>query len=430
MKGGDPEREIEAILSRGIGLDAQSIGVSLVAAAVRARMRRRGFKDAAAYAEALAASETEFQGLVEEIVVPETWFFREPAAFALLGQWAVRTWLPEHAFGVLRILSAPCSTGEEPYSIVMALLDAGLPPERFVVEAVDISGAALEKAHGAIYGRNAFRAASLEFRERYFRKSAGGWRLDEAVRTQVRFRQVNVLGPAFAHKAEELDAIFCRNMLIYFDAGARSRLMQTLRTMLAPHGMLFLGHAEGGIAREFGFEPVPSPMTFAFRKSQAVPASAPPRRKPVVLAAPLVRKPGIPQPLPPVPIPAPARRARAKAEPPAAAPVSVETLLAEAGRLADAGRLAEARAVCDAALKAHGPLARTYYLLGLIADAAADPEGAETLYRKTLYLEPDHYEALIQLALLEKKRGDAKAARQLEERAERVRRRQPEVPTP
>jgi chemotaxis protein methyltransferase WspC len=422
MTCADPAREIEAILNRGIGLDAQSIGTSLIAAAVRARMNRRGFKDTAAYAEVLSASETEFQGLVEEIVVPETWFFREPAAFALLGQWAAQTWLPEHAFGVLRILSAPCSTGEEPFSIVMALLDAGLPPERFSVEAVDISGAALEKARGALYGRNAFRAASLEFRDRYFQKSADGWRLGESVRGQVHFRQVNVLDPSFAHRGGELDLIFCRNMLIYFDGPARARVMRNLRDMLSPHGMLFLGHAEGGIAREFGFEPIPSPMTFAFRTSQAVPAAVPPRRKPVMIAAPVVRKPGEVQPLPPVPTPVRRRRAKASPPAPAAAPISLETLLAEAERLADAGRFPEAQAACAALLETHGPSARTYYLLGLIADAMADMAGAEAFYRKALYLEPDHYEVLVQLSLLERKRGDAKAARQLDERAGRARR--------
>ncbi|MEI8233403.1 MAG: CheR family methyltransferase [Verrucomicrobiota bacterium] len=421
MTCADPIREIEAILNRGIGLDPQSMGSPLIAAAVRARMNRRSFKDLAAYAEVLAASETEFQGLVEEIVVPETWFFREPAAFALLGQWAVQTWLPEHAYGVLRILSAPCSTGEEPFSIVMALLDAGLPPERFSVEAVDISAAALEKAGKALYGRNAFRTASLEFRERHFQKSAGGWRLNETLRGLVRFRQVNVFDAAFAHKEEELDVIFCRNMMIYFDAPARERLMKALRTMISPHGMLFLGHAEGGIAREAGFEPIPSPMTFAFCKSRVAPAAPPPRRKAVAAAPPLVSKPGAPQPLPPLPAPV-VRRRRAKEAAPAAVPVAAETLLAEAERLADAGRFQEAQAACAKALQAQGPSARTYYLLGLISDAAADAAGAEAFYRKTLYLEPDHYEALVQLSLLEKKRGDAKAARQLDERAGRARR--------
>jgi len=422
MTSADPTREIEAILNRGIGLDAQCIGPSLIASAVRSRMNRRGFKDAAAYAEVLAASETEFQALVEEIVVPETWFFRDPAAFALLGKWAVQTWLPEHAYGTLRLLSAPCSTGEEPFSIVMALLDAGLPPDRFSVEAVDISGAALEKARGAVYNRNSFRAESLEFRDRYFQKCSGGWRLDEAVRGQVRLRQLNVFDASFARKEGELDVLFCRNMMIYFDAPARTRLMQNLRGMLSPQGLLFLGHAEGGIAREFGFEPIPSPLTFAFRKI-GVPAAAkptPPRREPVAATV-LVRQQGTLQPLPPVPVSRPRAKAAAPVTPPAA-PVSLDALLAEAERLADAGQLKQAQTVCAAALQAHGPSARTYYLLGLIAEAAASETEAEAFYRKTLYLEPDHYEALVQLSLLEKKRGDMQSARHLDERAGRAQR--------
>ena len=203
---------------------------------------------------------------------------------------------------------------------------------------------------------------------------------------------------------------------------ARNRLMQTLRGMLSPQGLLFLGHAEGGIAREFGFEPIPSPLTFAFRKI-GVPAPAkptPPRREPVAATV-LVRQQGTLQPLPPVPVSRPRAKAAAPVAP-AAAPVSLDTLLAEAERLADAGQLKQAQTVCAAALQAHGPSARTYYLLGLIAEAAASETEAEAFYRKTLYLEPDHYEALVQLSLLEKKRGDMQSARHLDERAGRAQR--------
>jgi chemotaxis protein methyltransferase WspC len=73
---------------------------------------------------------------------------------------------------VLRILSLPCSTGEEPYSIAMALLDAGIPGDRFRVDAIDISARALERARAAVYGDNAFRGQPLDFRDRYFTPSA------------------------------------------------------------------------------------------------------------------------------------------------------------------------------------------------------------------------------------------------------------------
>ena len=141
-------KEIEARLNRVIGLDVHSLGSSLIALAVRTRMKKRGIVPVADYAALLEGSASEWQAFVEEIVVPETWFFRDRQPFFALSDWALREWLPNQPYNVLRILSSPCSTGEEPYSIVMALLDAGLAPERFAVEAVDISDVALAKARG------------------------------------------------------------------------------------------------------------------------------------------------------------------------------------------------------------------------------------------------------------------------------------------
>ena len=418
----DPAGEIEALLQRSIGLDVRSLGPSLISLAVRTRMKNRQIKDIIEYVKLLNASETEFQALVEEIVVPETWFFRDREAFAALGEWAVKTWLPAHPYEVLRALSIPCSTGEEPYSIVMALMNAGLPPERFSVEAVDISAEALAKARRGIYSRNAFRSQNNEFRDIHFSKCREGWRLDEQICKQVQFRQANALDASFERKEGEMDIIFCRTLMIYFDETARARLMTKLSQMLAPEGLLFLGHAESGISREFGFEPLPKAMVFAFRKSKKK-APAPARKaappKPVGKTPPrpvaLPLKPAIPPPRAATP------GSRAKAIPPATpAPASAETLLAQAEKWADGGRFDAARAECETCLKAHGPSSRVYYLLGLIEDAADRAAEADAYYRKTLYMEPDHYEALFHLSLLARKGGDAKAARQLEERARRA----------
>jgi len=421
MTSDQASQEIEERLRQAIGLDIRSVGSSMVSLAVRTRMKKRGLRLVEEYAGVLAGSEAELQALVEEIVVPETWFFRDHQPFFALGEWALREWLPSHPFDVLRILSVPCSTGEEPFSIVMALLDAGLPPERFAVEAVDISEIALETARRGLYSRNAFRGLHLEYRDKYFAKTAKGWQLDEFVRRQVQFRHANVLDAAFARRESQLDVIFCRNLMIYFDEASRSRWMTQLHEMLVDQGRLFLGHAEGGIARSFGFEPLPLSMAFAFRKIE-VHAAAPVR--PLPKMPPLAPKTAIPlwQTVLSVPAVPPPRRAKAKPPqvPAVVVPASADTLLAQAKQLADAGRFEEARTQCEASLQAHGPCADTYYLLGLINDAAGNAAEAEAFYRKTLYLEPDHYETLFQLALLTKKGGNARAARQLQERARRA----------
>src|SRR6202163_2862965 len=106
--------EFENLLKRTIGLDAASIGSSAIKHAVQARTSACGLKDLRAYWELLCTSKAELQELVEVVVVPETWFFRDREAFLAMARMAHDEWLPHHSRRALRLLSLPCSTGEEP----------------------------------------------------------------------------------------------------------------------------------------------------------------------------------------------------------------------------------------------------------------------------------------------------------------------------
>lgn len=148
--------EVQHHLRDAIGLDIASIGIPAVRRAVHLRVAAtRG--DLARYFAYLKQTPSELQELIDAIVVSETWFFRDPASFA-----AVVTRLRErpewvHPTSSVRILSLPCSTGEEPYSIAMALLNAGLQAERFRIDAIDISARALSAAKLGLYRRHSFR---------------------------------------------------------------------------------------------------------------------------------------------------------------------------------------------------------------------------------------------------------------------------------
>src|SRR6266404_5264189 len=185
--------EFQDLLKQTMGLDAASIGDSAVERAVQQRLAVCDVEDRDAYLDYVRASETELQELIEAVIVPETWFFRDHEAFVALGKVVLEEWLPAHSEGKLRLLSAPCSTGEEPYSMAMALFDAGLPGSRFHIDAVDISARALAQARRALYGRNSFRGRNLRFRDRYFQPAAHGHHLAEAVRKQVHLRRANLL---------------------------------------------------------------------------------------------------------------------------------------------------------------------------------------------------------------------------------------------
>jgi chemotaxis protein methyltransferase WspC len=412
--------KIENLLRETMGLDPASIGSSLIERTVRLRMKSRRLKKLEDYRQLLATSPTEMNELIESVVVTETWFFRDREPFAALVRLVMNEWLPSHPFGVLRLLSIPCASGEEPYSIAMALLDAGLPTDRFQIDAIDISARALARAERGVYGKNSFRTPDLDFRNRYFQPVKEGYLLSESVHRRVFFQSGNLLDDKCLTEKGIYDFIFCRNLLIYFDAPTQTKVLQKLDRLLTPTGLCFVGPAELPLVTSNGFVSANIPMAFASRKADTIPFPHPERRprQPKTLKA-LGR-----QPVTSWPALLPRHQPPAKPEPEpqllnheAAAPKKLEA----AQRLADEGKLVEAADLCEAHLREHGPSDQAYYLLGLVRDAAGETGQAITCYQKAIYLEPNHYEALLQLALLAEKEGDGDAARRLRQRAQRVR---------
>ncbi len=345
-------------------------------------------------------------------MIPETFFFRYPESFAALRQIAEEQFL----FGTrkMRVLSVASSTGEEPYSIAMTLLDAGLPSEKFQIDAIDIRAHLLDIGRLGLFGGNSFRGSDLKFRDQYFQKIDAGFRLCERVRQCVKFEQRNVLEERFRLGGEPYDFIFCRNLLIYFDNEAQRQTLKSISEFLTADGLLFVGSAETGVLTQHGFSAVKLPMAFVFRKSQPVALRTLPKLKQLKVWSPAKahwtepsRKPDLATHKKTVP-------ETAKQE---------NRLVPDLGlaeQLANQGQLEEAAEICEVFLREEGPSARAFHLLGLIRDCAGDQYQANEFYRKALYLEPDHYDSLIHLALLADKSGDSAAARALKNRAHRV----------
>jgi chemotaxis protein methyltransferase WspC len=396
-------KAIEERLRQAIGLDPSSLGPNLIESLVSQRMNRLGLRDVGEYKRLLERSAHEWSELVESVVVTETWFFRDHEPFRAFAQLARQRWLPSHHRGLLRVLSVPCSSGEEPYSVVMALLDAGFPAERLYVEGVDVSERALEKAWRAVYGSNSFRGVEPAVLERFFRSSEEGYALDPCVRKKVYFHRGNLVGESFAAAAGEYDFVFCRNLLIYLDAAARRTALRRLHQLVAPGGMLFVGAAEVPLAAEQGFMPAGMAMAFACNKTARISVNpkAPRIRASRGLAAGRAHS----------------RAARSASEPAVRCRPAED--LAAARSLADAGKLVEAAEACRAHLLRYGASAAAYYLLGLVHDAHNQSEAAE-YYRKALYLEPDHGDSLWQMALMAQKNGDLAQAREFKRRAQRA----------
>ena len=269
-----------------------AIADDMLGRAIRQRLRERQEGDAEAYMARILDDEGEFADLLDLLVIPETWFFRDPQAIAHAARFAQERHARSGA--PVRLLSLPCSTGEEPYTLAMALFDTGLPAQAFQVTAVDINEPSLERARRGLYGRNSFRARDLGFRDRYFDAEGDRQRLAERVRNQVRFRQGNILQLGSLRDGAPFDVVLCRNLLIYFDDQTQGRALSHLAALMHDDGLLCVGSSEMVSAMRHGFASLGVAHASALVKRQAAvadparphPPAAAPRRKAAVRTPP------------------------------------------------------------------------------------------------------------------------------------------------
>ncbi|MES2900556.1 MAG: CheR family methyltransferase [Pseudomonadota bacterium] len=398
------------LLQRETGLVLSQL---IVDRALSARAARLGIQGEKAYLAQLTRDE--FKALIELVVVPESWMFRDPDAFTAATAF-VRERLALNPGRTVRILSLPCAGGEEPYSIAMSLRDAGVARGDVAIEAIDLSEVALARARAGLYTRNAFRGASLSFRDRYFTSEGHDYRINQDLRSEVAFSQGNLMALDTATRSGRYDIIFCRNLLIYFDDAGAAEAIARLDKMLTEDGMLFAGYAEVPTFCANGFAPLRVPGAFALRKDRrgaALAAHPLPaeRRAYVPAAAPAALR----QPLAAVP-----RAVPSSPRPPSPNPPTAAELLERASRLADQGDYAAARTSCEALLAFDPDSSSAYYLLGMISECENSPAQAEQHWRRCVYLQPDHYEALCHLALLAERAGNSGQAASFKQRAARI----------
>lgn len=410
------ERALHLLLAERLGLAAEAVGKRTIDHAVARRMAECGLARPEAYLARVMEDAEEWDALLERVVVPETWFFRNAPAFQFLSRFAASEWLPANKTGKLRVLSIPCSTGEEPYSIAMCLLHAGIPADRFQIDAVDVSGAAIARACQGDYATGAFRKEGIEFRERFFEADGNRFRIRDAVRRQVRFLRGNILDRNLLSGESGYHVIFCRNLLIYLTPLAQRAVIRFLERRLRADGLLFLGHAEQEMLRHSDFDWRSFSYPFAYRRGdkkiseteeKAPKADVPQRRKPPPVSLPppvFSRPPDPPEESPEVP----------------AAVVTGEDRLANAIRKADQGDLDQAFKLCETYLDQYPTHAHGHYLMGMLYQAAGNTRKAERHLDKAVYLDPAHLEAMEQLSLIAEHLGNPVKADRLRKRAGRI----------
>lgn len=213
----------------------------------------------------------ELQALVDSMTVNETYFYREIEQLDLL----VEQVLPELAVSggprdAVRIWSMPCSTGEEPYSLAIKLLEDWSQVDDFDIGlfGTDIDSKVIEKAQVGLFSDRSVNRLSVDLRQRYFSKEPQGWRIIEELRESIDFRRVNALDRLAMSRFSNFDVIFCRNMLIYFDDISRRKCLDAFYDALRPGGFLFLGMSESLGQTTSLFETERSQGTVVYRRPQ------------------------------------------------------------------------------------------------------------------------------------------------------------------
>lgn len=393
--------QIRERLQTDTGFSPQFLRDEMLHLAIQRRCEAVSLPNAESYWNYLQSAEGEWSRLIEEVVVNETWFLRDEKPFHYLADHARKAWLggPRKR----SILSAPCATGEEAYSIAITLMEAGLGSDQFFVDALDISERALQTARFRTYRATAFRGGKLGDSPHFERLPGGDYSLSKNVAACVTFRKANLLDPLSFPEGSRFDVIFCRNLLIYLDDKARTQLLRTLEGLLHSDGLLFVGHADAGAIVSGRLQACGPSGAFVYSAQTAI------------SKIPAISRREAPKPVLNRKIETPAFKPRQSVE--LKKPVRVaaekpqeEGVLEKATQLADGGKLREATALCDTYLKAHPLCTRGTHLLAVLHLAAGDRAQAERLFNKVAYLDPRHLEALLHLKQLAELRGDRASA--------------------
>lgn len=290
-------------MAAAAGMDIAALDAGRMRWAIEARCLHIGLSAGAAYLDRLESAPQELDDLIDFLVIQETRFFRDIEVFEHIGLWAPKML---SAFSPpLRILSAPCSTGQEAYSLAACLHHAGLPLSSFSIDAFDISSTALAAAERGVYHENALKDVPEELRAACGSLRNQHWRMHDALRTVIRFERRNLAHAGALDDRPAYHLILCRNLFIYFHPGARAALARMLARALVPGGRLILGSADRVPELARFFAPLKPAASFAFTHVCAEPAA----RMPM-------------QPKPAAKVPLPAAVPAAPARPRKAAPVS------------------------------------------------------------------------------------------------------------
>ncbi|MBF0263754.1 MAG: tetratricopeptide repeat protein [Gammaproteobacteria bacterium] len=447
--------KIMGLVRSHTGIDATTIGEYPFVYAINNGMQKYNYEDENTFIDFLINSDLALKEFIEEIVVPETWFFREHKAFdALLFE------LKKIQINLgdipLRILCLPCSSGEEAYSIAIKMLEDQVSPDSFIIDAIDLSENNIIKANQGLYSANSFRGYSSEdILSRYFIKQNDHYEVSAEVKRLVNFSQGNLFDASVLNFKSYYDVVFCRNMFIYFNAEMKNKAYHKLNQVLKTGGIFFIGHSEAGIIPKQNYKASDIPGSFAYikqhisnntslnnsahkqallknkstTKNKSITKNSDLRHKKLTSKAGVFTAGKVGtitdskmKKVPPATISRPVKATLLKENfsqqdnEIAHKDFAVQNQLKIAQKLADRGDLDEALELANT-IKNQVVSVDCFNLLGNIYSATGKLEEAQKLYKKALYIDTKNYQALLHLSLLMEKEGDLKNAELYRKRA-------------
>lgn len=458
-------RRFRDLLHRQSGIYLEESKLDSLRISLVTRATRLGYKNLTEYYSALERDEHEFNELLNLVTINETSFFRFPQQFDALRERV----LPEIMAAkpatnrVLRCWSAGCSTGEEPYSVAMTLIDMGLQGSGWKPQVLgtDVSTKALAHAKAGVYGKRAMMNVPADVVRRHYDPSPkGDYRINDRVRSLVDFGYHNLIKEPYPLSLMgNWDVIFCRNVTIYFRLESTRRVVSNFYDSLNEGGYLFVGHSETLTSINEDFEAIETGGVFLYRKPRSrrlftfgqspSPGAAAPAPRSVAARSRTGRAVDaaeVPAVLPREPAEdlasSPAElleiaRARLREGQPAEVTALVARILkadsnnAEAHLLsayvhADSGEYDEALAACHRALAINPLLPVARYILGIIYQRQGDQVHAISELKKTIYIDADFALAHLNLANIYKAQRKWQAAAKEYENALKALKKSPE----
>jgi len=401
------------------GFELEVIGESSLQNLLETRKKCVGASNDQTYLQLLKQNPDEWRLLLEELVVPETWFFRDQETFNFIIKVA-RQFMSAHPSSTLRIFSAPCASGEEPYSIAMALLEEGFSETSFVIESMDISPRQLDKARTGRYSAAVPRGCTPEIVNKYFISNGSNLELCERVRNLVRFSQGSLISEFEASSILPFHIVICKNLLIYLSEKARKALLKNLKRILVADGVIFMGHSEISYLCKNGFSMHGPAGAFACQPEKdtrsedelhkvRMPAQSRTERAKTSDKMVVGKLPDISW-----------QKSRTNAELTAdLAKISRFDKLKDLQHLADNGKFEEALVLGEIILR-ETPVPRAYFLVGLVKQALNNFSAAEDMFQRALYLDNSFSDAVVALGLLYEKQGNTSKSRIFQDRARRL----------